>query len=194
VKADNRAKPLFADIIFVIQKLNIKLLSASWINRTSSYTTICGDIIMKTALVVLLTLSGLSAIAGNNSAGNKNAEIISRQCKESIAAYLEIQPIFEDDKGGLLEGFGAYWNEDQYLNRTGTVSVLFSSENVIYFYNESSDVGGDVYRCDTHTGTISIPVEGYSHYPSCEGINKSIATEVNRGSVYFDYCSEHPQD
>jgi hypothetical protein len=144
---------------------------------------------MKHAIAILVSLVSLNAMGRS-----LQADIITHECSESIASYLDIKPIFQDDSGDLLTGFGAAWNEDQYLNRTGTVSVLFSSENVVYLYNESSDVGGEVYRCDTHTGSITVPVDGYSHYPSCEGINKSIAAESNRGAVYYDYCSEHPQD
>lgn len=144
---------------------------------------------MKWTVAIMLTLSGLNAMAGA-----KKADLMNRLCSDSIGAYLDLKPIFEDDKGSLLEGFGAYWNEDHYLDNSGTVSVLFSSENIIYFYSEGSDVSGDVYRCDTQSGTISAPIKDYSHYPSCEDINKSIAHESNRGAVYYDYCSEHPQD
>jgi hypothetical protein len=143
---------------------------------------------MKTSFAIILTFFSLNVLAANKDI------VINQQCSEGIASYLNINPIFTDDKGSLLRGFGANWNEDQYLNRSGTVSVLFSSENVIYFYNESSDVGGEVYRCDTHNGTISVPVDGYSHYPSCGNINAALASEVNRGSVFYDYCSEHPQE
>ena len=127
-------------------------------------------------------------------AGVSKAELVSQECGKSIGTYLEIKPIFEDESGNLLVGFGAYWNEDQYLDKSATISVLFSSENVIYFYSESSDVSGDVFRCDTQTGAITSPIQGYSHYPSCADVNKSIAAETNRGAVYYDYCVEHPED
>lgn len=144
---------------------------------------------VKWTIAIILALTGLNAMAGN-----KEADIINRLCSDSIGAYLDLKPIFEDDRGIILKGFGAYWDEDHYLDKSGTVSVLFSSENVIYFYSEESDVGGDVYRCDTHTGSISAPVTDYSHYPSCNNVKKSIESESNRGTVYYDYCSENPQE
>ncbi|MCC2678345.1 MAG: hypothetical protein K0R29_921 [Pseudobdellovibrio sp.] len=144
---------------------------------------------MKWTIAIILAFTGLNAMAGS-----KEAEIINRECGNSIGAYLDMKPIFEDDRGIILKGFGAYWNEDHYLDKSGTVSVLFSSENVIYFYYEDSDVAGEVYRCDTRTGAITVPFSDFSHYPSCNNVKKSTDSEANRGTVYFDYCSENPQE
>ncbi len=148
---------------------------------------VIGDCVvsMKWTIAIILALTGLSAMAGN-----KEAQIINRLCGDSIGAYLNMKPIFEDDRGIILKGFGAYWNEDHYLDKSGTVSVLFSSENVIYFYSEESDVAGEVYHCNSHTGVISVPISDFSHYPSCDNVKKSLDNEANRGAVYYDYCSE----
>jgi hypothetical protein len=118
----------------------------------------------------------------------------SNLCQKGIGEYLQITPIFKDDKGRQLLGFGATWDEDLYSDDKGNVSVLFSSENVVYLYHEGSDVGGDVYRCDNNTGSTSLGVKFRGHYPSCNSVNEAIAAEANSGKVFFDYCKAHPKD
>lgn len=124
----------------------------------------------------------------------KSVSLVSRRCVRALTDYLDEKVILKTEQTSLLKGFGAGWDESLYMQGETTASLLFSNTQAIYFYNEGSDVSGEVYRCNRETGEITQPLKNYSHYPSCEDINNAIASESAAAATLYDYCAEHPQD
>lgn len=146
---------------------------------------------MKSVLMIAVLLLTQTLFAKTS---RKSEALISQRCVRALTDYLDEKVILKTEDTTLLRGFGAAWDESLYMNGETTASLLFSSEKVIYFYNEGSDVSGEVYRCDRETGEISLPLKNESHYPSCDVINEAIVAESATGAQYYDYCAEHPQD